>query len=114
MANESKMDVIAVRLTCPNCEAQYEVPDDAVPAAGREVQCSNCGHTWFAQPKSAGFATRGPEPKPTPAPARPPRPKPEPPVEAEVAPNDPPAAAQAQAQRQSVSDNAKSVLREEA
>lgn len=36
-----------MRLTCPNCDAQYDVPDDALPDAGRDVQCSNCGHTWW-------------------------------------------------------------------
>ena len=36
-----------MRLTCPNCDAQYEVPDDVIPTAGRDVQCSNCGKTWF-------------------------------------------------------------------
>lgn len=36
-----------MRLTCPNCEAQYEVPDEVIPASGRDVQCSNCGDTWF-------------------------------------------------------------------
>ncbi|SIS55787.1 MJ0042 family finger-like domain-containing protein [Roseivivax lentus] len=36
-----------MRLTCPNCNAQYEVPVDVIPEAGRDVQCSNCGHTWF-------------------------------------------------------------------
>lgn len=36
-----------MRLTCPNCEATYEVPDDVIPEAGRDVQCSNCGDTWF-------------------------------------------------------------------
>lgn len=36
-----------MRLTCPNCGAQYEVPDEVIPAAGRDVQCSNCGDTWF-------------------------------------------------------------------
>ncbi len=36
-----------MRLTCPNCDAQYEVPDEVVPTAGRDVQCSNCGQTWF-------------------------------------------------------------------
>ncbi|MGB7241379.1 MAG: zinc-ribbon domain-containing protein [Sulfitobacter sp.] len=36
-----------MRLICPNCDAQYEVPDDVMPLAGRDVQCSNCGHTWF-------------------------------------------------------------------
>lgn len=36
-----------MRLTCPNCGAQYEVDDRAIPEAGRDVQCSNCSHTWF-------------------------------------------------------------------
>jgi predicted Zn finger-like uncharacterized protein len=36
-----------MRLICPNCGAQYEVADDVIPQAGRDVQCSNCGHTWF-------------------------------------------------------------------
>jgi len=36
-----------MRLTCPNCDAQYEVPDEVVPIEGRDVQCSNCGNTWF-------------------------------------------------------------------
>jgi len=36
-----------MRLTCPNCGAQYEVPDEVIPSEGRDVQCSNCGHTWF-------------------------------------------------------------------
>ena len=36
-----------MRLTCPNCGAQYEVPDEVIPDDGRDVQCSNCGDTWF-------------------------------------------------------------------
>ncbi|SHH91177.1 zinc-ribbon domain-containing protein [Marivita hallyeonensis] len=36
-----------MRLTCPSCGAQYEVPDDVIPDEGRDVQCSNCGKTWF-------------------------------------------------------------------
>lgn len=36
-----------MRLVCPNCDAQYEVDDAVIPASGRDVQCSNCGHTWF-------------------------------------------------------------------
>lgn len=36
-----------MRLTCPNCAAQYEVPEDVIPDEGRDVQCSNCGETWF-------------------------------------------------------------------
>ncbi|OIQ31153.1 MAG: hypothetical protein BM562_08810 [Alphaproteobacteria bacterium MedPE-SWcel] len=36
-----------MRLICPNCGAQYEVPEDVIPDEGRDVQCSNCGDTWF-------------------------------------------------------------------
>jgi predicted Zn finger-like uncharacterized protein len=36
-----------MRLICPNCDAQYEVDDAAIPTAGRDVQCSSCGHGWF-------------------------------------------------------------------
>jgi predicted Zn finger-like uncharacterized protein len=36
-----------MRLVCPNCDAKYEVPDDAIPDTGRDVQCTNCGHSWF-------------------------------------------------------------------
>ena len=36
-----------MRLSCPNCGAQYEVPVEVIPENGRDVQCSNCGHTWF-------------------------------------------------------------------
>ncbi len=39
-----------MRLSCPNCDAQYELSDDAIPAGGRDVQCSNCGHAWFQMP----------------------------------------------------------------
>lgn len=44
-----------MRITCPNCGAQYEVPDDVVPDEGRDVQCSNCGDTWF-QTKTEQFS----------------------------------------------------------
>lgn len=36
-----------MRLVCPNCDAEYEVDDGAIPLTGRDVQCSNCGHAWF-------------------------------------------------------------------
>uniref|UniRef100_UPI0018EF2B0D zinc-ribbon domain-containing protein n=1 Tax=Paracoccus binzhouensis TaxID=2796149 RepID=UPI0018EF2B0D len=51
-----------MRLTCPRCGAQYEIAESAIPALGREVECSACSHVWF-QPgagKSAGAAAAGP------------------------------------------------------
>ncbi|KRW93382.1 zinc-ribbon domain-containing protein [Paracoccus sp. MKU1] len=51
-----------MRLTCPRCAAQYEIAESAIPASGREVECSACGHVW-RQPgleKSASPAGAGP------------------------------------------------------
>lgn len=50
-----------MRLKCPSCEAQYEVPDTVIPITGRDVQCSNCGQTWFQKSVS------GVEPEAVPA-----------------------------------------------
>ncbi|WP_209313626.1 zinc-ribbon domain-containing protein [Jannaschia formosa] len=49
-----------MRLTCPNCSAQYDIPADMIPAEGREVQCSNCATVWF-QPGSGEDADAAPE-----------------------------------------------------
>ncbi|KEP71448.1 hypothetical protein DL1_06530 [Thioclava dalianensis] len=45
-----------MRLVCPNCGAQYEVDDAVIPENGRDVQCSNCAHSWF-QPSRAMIDT---------------------------------------------------------
>jgi len=67
-----------MRLICPNCSAQYEVPADVIPAEGRDVQCSNCQETWFqthpgtepqtdvVQTLKEHFAQREPEAAPIP------------------------------------------------
>lgn len=76
-----------MRLSCPNCDARYEVPDEVMPRAGRDVQCSNCGQTWFQrhpnQPdaeeeeRQLSKAARQPRPAPPPAPETPPRKRPQ-------------------------------------
>lgn len=54
-----------MRITCPNCDAHYEVPENVIPDNGRDVQCSNCGSTWFqAKPEPVVVA---PAPDDTPA-----------------------------------------------
>ncbi len=40
-----------MRLVCPSCDAQYEVDAALIPASGRDVQCSNCGKSWFQEPR---------------------------------------------------------------
>ncbi|WP_128513888.1 zinc-ribbon domain-containing protein [Tabrizicola thermarum] len=79
-----------MRLVCPNCEAKYEVPEDAIPETGRDVQCANCGHAWYQMRPRAAVAepvavapvvpppsVSAPEPAPAPAPELGPQPQPE-------------------------------------
>jgi predicted Zn finger-like uncharacterized protein len=33
-------------LSCNSCEKKFVVPDDAISASGRLVQCSSCGNKW--------------------------------------------------------------------
>lgn len=65
-----------MRITCPNCGAKYEVPDEVIPEDGRDVQCSNCGDTWFQDRASAVQADEIPDESP-PLPEDP-EPEPEP------------------------------------
>ena len=63
-----------MRLICPNCSAEYEVDDAAIPDTGRDVQCSNCGHGWFQLPphveaEAEAEAEVFDEPEPVPVPA---------------------------------------------
>ena len=50
-----------MRLICPNCDAEYQVDDAAIPEMGRDVQCSNCGHAWFQLPADAEMALEAEE-----------------------------------------------------
>ncbi|SDF29943.1 zinc-ribbon domain-containing protein [Limimaricola pyoseonensis] len=52
-----------MRLICPNCGAQYEVDEEAVPEEGREVQCSDCGLTWLARREAPGAPADDPAPE---------------------------------------------------
>lgn len=36
-----------MRITCPNCGAQYAVDPRVIPEEGRDVQCSSCGNVWY-------------------------------------------------------------------
>ncbi|MGJ8584257.1 MAG: zinc-ribbon domain-containing protein [Marinosulfonomonas sp.] len=50
-----------MRLICPNCGAQYEVDDSVIPENGRDVQCSNCGHTWYQRSANSPEEPAAPE-----------------------------------------------------
>ncbi len=37
-------------LECKSCQKKFLVPDNAIPASGRLVQCSSCGNKWTQFP----------------------------------------------------------------
>ena len=37
-------------LSCNSCEKKFVVPDKAITASGRTVQCSSCGNKWKQYP----------------------------------------------------------------
>ena len=37
-------------LSCNSCEKKFVVPDNAIRASGRLVQCSSCGNKWTQFP----------------------------------------------------------------
>lgn len=111
-----------MRLVCPNCGAQYEVPDEVIPSGGRDVQCSSCGHTWFqAHPDedrelAAELDTPIPDEDWTPPAPTAPDPAQAPRMQPEQAPNEEdesPPAAQPQPRRQ-LDPKVADLLREEA
>lgn len=36
-----------MQIVCPRCRAMYDVPESALSAPGRDVQCAACNHGWF-------------------------------------------------------------------
>jgi predicted Zn finger-like uncharacterized protein len=75
---DGAMSVNRRRLVCPSCGAKYEVDASLIPPAGRDVQCSNCGRTWF-EPFDEPEAAKPAEPVEPAAPVAAPSPVAEPP-----------------------------------
>jgi predicted Zn finger-like uncharacterized protein len=42
------MDIM--RITCPECFAQFDVPDGAIKETGRKLRCGQCKHQWHQLP----------------------------------------------------------------
>ena len=42
-----------MRVTCPECESKFKVPDKALGTTGRKLRCSQCAHQWFQEPLKA-------------------------------------------------------------
>lgn len=99
-----------MRLTCPNCSARYEVDDGMIPAAGRDVQCSNCSTSWFQPGRRVAEERRTDAPAPPPAAVDPPPP----PSDSGAAPEEPPPPATEAPRRRVLDPEVQSILREEA
>ena len=76
-----------MRVTCPECESKFKVPDKALGTTGRKLRCGSCSHQWMQAPpppkpakapveeasgkpkaKTKGKAKAKPKPKPKPMP----------------------------------------------
>lgn len=67
-----------MRIACPSCAAEYEVPEAALAGGPRLLRCARCGH---------GFEAALPAPPPPPPAPAPPPPEPDPPPEPEPPPD---------------------------
>ena len=45
-------------LSCKSCEKKFVVPDNAIGASGRLVQCSSCGNKWKQFPAEKNIKTK--------------------------------------------------------
>lgn len=49
-----------MRLSCPNCGTEYQVPDAALVGRSRKLRCANCGREWQTEPLPATTADGSP------------------------------------------------------
>ncbi len=53
-----------MRITCPECESGFDVPDNAIPEKGRKLKCSQCQHKWHQMPVAEEPAPKPAKPAP--------------------------------------------------
>jgi predicted Zn finger-like uncharacterized protein len=81
-----------MRIACPNCSAEYEVPDTLLAGGPRTLRCARCSHQFQAAPAGPAVAPAtvpAPAAAPPEPPVAPPPPRPDPPPA--EAPPEPPA-----------------------
>ena len=42
-----------MKITCPNCSASYQIPDNSVDGKSKSVRCANCSTVWTVPSESA-------------------------------------------------------------
>lgn len=53
-----------MRIVCPSCEAEYEVPESIVASGPRKVRCHKCAREWQVMPPPGMVLTPPPPPPP--------------------------------------------------
>ena len=73
-ADEFRDRRTAMKITCPNCSATYQIPDNHLANGPRSVRCASCQTVWtegeavkVAAEAPAAAAKPAPEPRPEPA-----------------------------------------------
>lgn len=65
-----------MRIACPSCAAEYDVPEAALAAGPRLMRCTRCGHRFEAAAPPPAEPPPAPAPEPAPEPAPDPAPDP--------------------------------------
>jgi predicted Zn finger-like uncharacterized protein len=58
-----------MRISCPQCAADYELPETLFLTGARKVRCVKCGHAWMAGAQAPAPDAAGPAPAAAAAPA---------------------------------------------
>jgi predicted Zn finger-like uncharacterized protein len=67
-AGKNVMPVVIMRISCPTCLTEYDVPDAAIAGRSRTLRCAHCGHQWrYAGASAPEFAAPAGPPEPVPA-----------------------------------------------
>jgi predicted Zn finger-like uncharacterized protein len=56
-----------MRVSCPTCQTEYDVPDAALAGRTRTLRCATCGNQWQAGPLPEETPAAMPPPPPLPA-----------------------------------------------
>lgn len=48
-----------MKVVCPECSAEFDVPADALGLRGRRVRCASCHHIWLQEPVFDDIAGAG-------------------------------------------------------